>query len=331
MIITAKETSNPVNINSIGSYFVGGHHVDYCDNPMEEYVLAPNGVPVKINPNGTACVGQMYVQFVINASAQDRPPIVFCHGGSMTGAVWESTPDGRPGWLNDFLKRGWSVFNIDAVERGRSGWAPREDEFSEPALLRTHQDTFTQFRIGKRVSDLCASSLQRAAYPHCQFPLHAFKTFMKQIVPRWAATDELTLNAYVQMLKELEQPVVLIAHSQGGHFAIRAAELVPHKVAAIVAIEPSQAGTKEGIEKRLLKETPILTVYGDHLSLDARWPAIRARTDAYFRALASAGGRVDVLDLPEQGIYGNSHLPMLEKNNLTISGLIDNWLVDRLL
>jgi len=34
-----------------------------------------------------------------------------------TGVTWETTPDGREGWLNYFLRKGWAVYNSDAVER----------------------------------------------------------------------------------------------------------------------------------------------------------------------------------------------------------------------
>ena len=42
---------------------------------------------------------------------------VLWHGAWLTGATWETTPDGREGWLNYFLKQGWAMYNSDAVER----------------------------------------------------------------------------------------------------------------------------------------------------------------------------------------------------------------------
>ena len=39
-----------------------------------------------------------------------------------------------------------------------------------------------------------------------------------------------------------------------------------------------------------------------------------------------SGGTVDVVDLPKVGIKGNSHMMMMDKNNLEVAGLIQNWL-----
>jgi hypothetical protein len=33
------------------------------------------------------------------------------HGGGLTGVTYETTPDGRDGWLNMFVRSGWDVYN----------------------------------------------------------------------------------------------------------------------------------------------------------------------------------------------------------------------------
>jgi pimeloyl-ACP methyl ester carboxylesterase len=306
----------------MGCFFVGGRVVETTGAPLEEHVLARNGVPVPINPNGSTVLGQMYVQYAVPEATGGRPPLLFWHGGSLTGATWDTTPDGREGWYGWFLRQGWPCFNTDAVERGRSGWAPRDSHFAAPALLRTGQDSFTQFRIGGPVRDLGAASLAAAAYPDCRFPLAFFGQFMRQVVPRWSSTDELAVEAYCALLDRLG-PAVIVAHSQGGAFAFRAAEKRPGKVLAIVAVEPAQGGVTDGAA---LAGIPVLALYGDHLERDARWPAIRARTDAWFASARAAGVPVEVLDLPRQGIRGNSHLLMMERNNAEIAGIIEQWL-----
>ncbi len=318
------DTAPALSLRGLGSFFIGGQTTETEGAPVEQHVLARNGVPVRIDPNGTTSLGQMYVQYAIPAAAA-RPPVLFWHGGSLTGVTWETTPDGREGWFTRFLRLGWPCYNVDAVERGRSGWAPRDPHFAAPAMLRTLQDSFTQFRIGRPVRDGSLASLEAAAYPNCRFPLDAFGAFMRQVVPRWSTTDALAVDAYCRLLEQVG-PAVIVAHSQGGAFAFQAAERCPHQVAAIVAIEPAQGGAGDGAA---LAGIPVLAVYGDHLGLDARWPTIRARTDGYFASARAAGATVEVLDLPLRGIYGNSHMLMMERNNAEIALLIHDWLRQR--
>jgi pimeloyl-ACP methyl ester carboxylesterase len=307
----------------MGSFFIGGRSVTTADAAVEEHVLAPNGVPVRIDPNGTTVLGQMYVQYVVPHRNEPRLPIIFWHGGSLSGATWETTPDGREGWVSYFFRQGWPAYNVDAVERGRSGWSPCDPHFAKPPILRTGEDCFTQFRIGQPVRDVAPATLREAAYPDCRFPLEAFDQFMRQVVPRWSSTDDLTLDAYSALLERIG-PAVIVAHSQGGAFAFKAAERNPAKTAAIVAIEPAQGGTIDAAAR--LADVPVLVVYGDHLDRDARWPTIRKRTDTYLDALRQAGGKLRILDLPAEGITGNSHMMMMESNNLQIAALIQGWL-----
>lgn len=69
---------------------------------------------------------QMYVQYLPpGAGAANRPySLVFIHGGSHTGVVWLTTPDGRLGWAPYFAERGWPVYVVDWPGVGRSGFAP---------------------------------------------------------------------------------------------------------------------------------------------------------------------------------------------------------------
>ncbi|MGL9773051.1 MAG: hypothetical protein ACR5LG_01490 [Sodalis sp. (in: enterobacteria)] len=59
------------------------------------------------------------------------------------------------------------MYNVDAVERGRAGWEPRDPHFASSAILRTAEDIFYQFRIGSRVQGVTPDALQAAADPHC--------------------------------------------------------------------------------------------------------------------------------------------------------------------
>jgi len=67
------------------------------------------------------------------------------HGGGLTGVTYETTPDGREGWLNYFVKLGWDVYNSDAVERGRAGWAMYPDIFKGEPVFLAKANPFERF------------------------------------------------------------------------------------------------------------------------------------------------------------------------------------------
>ena len=49
-----------------------------------------------------------------------RPPLVLIHGCCLTGKTWETTPDGRMGWDEYLVRRGFPTYVIDQAWRGRS-------------------------------------------------------------------------------------------------------------------------------------------------------------------------------------------------------------------
>ena len=43
--------------------------------------------------------------------------------------------------------------------------------------------------------------------------------------------------------------------------------------------------------------------------------------------LAQAGVKTEYIRLQDRGIYGNGHMVMIEKNNLDIARVVDEWVV----
>ena len=64
--------------------------------------------------------GQMYVEIRIPAKQTHPYPIIMVHGGSMSGTNYTGTPDGREGWAQYFVRRGYAVYVVDQPGRGRS-------------------------------------------------------------------------------------------------------------------------------------------------------------------------------------------------------------------
>src|SRR3989454_2393706 len=101
-------TSAPYALRDMGSFHVGGRDVEITGKLVKEVVFTPGGVPAKVDLNGTYAVEAMYVQYFLPADRRGAVPLLMWHGGGLTGVTYETTPDGREGWLNFFVKQGRS-------------------------------------------------------------------------------------------------------------------------------------------------------------------------------------------------------------------------------
>jgi hypothetical protein len=89
---------------------------------------------------GSPMVGQLYAEFQIPQKLLHPYPIVMIHGGSQTGTNFTGTPHGREGWAQYFLRRGYAVYVVDQVTRGRAGyWTSGYGPVSAPELDRELQ------------------------------------------------------------------------------------------------------------------------------------------------------------------------------------------------
>ncbi len=321
-LLSAPSAANePLALRDMGSFHIGGRQIEISGQPAKEIEFTPGGVPAKVDPNGIYQIEQMYVQYFLVQNRKGKLPLLMWHGGGLTGATYETKPDGQPGWLNAFLRAGWDVYISDAVERGRSGWTSTFK--GEPVFLPLG-DPWERFRIGPPGS-WNPDPAKRATYPGSQFPVEAYEQFMKQAVPRWVTTDGATVAAYIALVNKV-CPCVVMVHSQSGAFGFRVLEARPEKVKAFIAVEPTLMGDPE--KAALIAQTPILTIYGDNTKDHPRWSKIRASGGAYAAKLKAAGGHIEIVDLPDLGLKGNSHMLMMDENSDAIAALIQKWLAD---
>ena len=318
----AAAAEDAVSLTSWGNFHVGGRLVEISGKPMREVVFSPGGVPAKINPNGTYMTGGMFAQYMIPSRQRGVAPLLLWHGGGLTGVCWETTPDGREGFQHYFLRRGWPVYVSDAVERGRSGFSPPEIMGGEPLFL-TVDNPYERFRIG----DGPGSFARGSVLPGCTFPADrdSYLQFTKQNVPRWTTTDDATVAAYIAYLEKIGPSVVMV-HSQGGLFGWTVAQARPHLFKALILLEPAAMPAPHF---EALRDIPQLVVYGDNIASDSRWPTIRANGIKFADGIRATGGSVDVVDLPERGIKGNSHMMMMDHNNDAVAALVQEWLASK--
>jgi predicted esterase len=308
-------------LKEFGSFYVGGKLAAISAKPVKEIQFTPGGAPARVDPNGEYQIDQMYVQYFVPFDAKGAVPLLLWPGGGLTGVTYETTPDGRPGWLQNFVLNGWTVYNSDAMERGRSGFPPPELIKGEPIFL-TAANPFERFRIGEGPGSWNDDPAKRRVNPGSQFPVEAYANLTKEIVPRWLTTDEEIIGAYRELVARV-CPCVILVHSQGGQFGFKVAQEMPDKVKALVAVEPAAIGYAD--RAAALKNVPILMLFGDYIASDPRWVAMRQRAIDFDVAIKGAGGSVDIYDLPEMDIHGNSHVMMMDRNSRQIADLIDDW------
>lgn len=187
---------------------------------------------------GTPMTGQMYVEFQIPEDRRSPHPIVFVHGGQQNGTNWTGTPDGREGWAQYFLRRGYATYIVDQVARGRSPHNNPADGALAP-LNRAFAER--RFIASERFVDWPQGAL------HDQWPGEAkpgdpaFDQFIASQNPSladYARQQVLNSDALVALLERIG-PSILVVHSQSGAFGWIVADQRPHLVRALVALEPN--------------------------------------------------------------------------------------------
>ena len=120
---TSAFAAEDINLRGMGSFHIGGRVAEVKGKEVRMIVRQPGGPLTKLDPNGKYMVEQMYVQYFLPKNKKGKLPLLMWHGGGLTGVTYESTPDGRDGWMQFFVRKGWDTYVSDAVERGRSGFA----------------------------------------------------------------------------------------------------------------------------------------------------------------------------------------------------------------
>jgi pimeloyl-ACP methyl ester carboxylesterase len=182
--------------------------------------------------------GQLYAEFQIPARQAHPWPVVMIHGGSQTGTNFTGTPDGREGWAQFFLRRGYAVYVVDQPGRGRAAYEADRYGAATRVNLETTENRFVAPERFK---------LWPQAHLHTQWPgpgtpgETSFDQFYASQVPSiadFSLQQHLNRDAIVALLEKIG-PAVLLTHSQSGSFGWPVADRRPDLVKAIVAVEPN--------------------------------------------------------------------------------------------
>ena len=312
-------------LKSVRGFHVGGERLSLTGLPTKEIRTNPQA-PIRIsNPNGDYQVGQLYVQQFSLAAPKGKVPILLWHGGGLTGVTWETTPDGRSGWHEFFMRAGYDTYVSDAVERGRASWARYPEINKIEPEHRTPNQAWDIFRFGP-ADGYSSDPAKQKVHPGQQFPAAHIDQFGKQFVARWTTSDVWIQKAYNELVQRV-CPCIIIGHSQAGMFVYAAAQAAPDKVKAVVMVEPASGLEPATFSGANVKHIPHLTVWGDYVSGSKLWTTYRSNVERYTHTINASGGKADTFDLPAMGVRGNSHMVMMDKNSDEVARLIRNWLV----
>ncbi|NLC70601.1 MAG: alpha/beta hydrolase [Desulfuromonadaceae bacterium] len=327
-------TREPMVLQEQGSFAVGGT------------VITNPGTfdPVKMSPEGQTFHGDhAYVFYQVPENAR-KLPLVLWHGYGQFSKTWETTPDGREGYQNLFLRRGFSVYVLDQPRRGNAGRSTRPMTLTP---VPDEQKWFDIFRVG----------IWPDYFPGVQFSHdpEAMEQYFRQMTPDTGPINiEVNSDAVAALFAKIG-PGILVTHSHSGGMGWRTVIKSP-KVRAVVSYEPgsnfvfpegevpppkpSSGGTLEAVGIPLpdfmkLTKIPIIIYYGDFIPekpMDNpgqdQWRVRLEMARLWADAVNRRGGDVKVVHLPEIGIRGNTHFPFSDLNNLEIADLMSNWLMD---
>lgn len=333
----------PIVIRDQGSFAVGG-----------SVVTAPGTFdPIKhgaFNPANQSSEGQTlhgdhaYVFYQIPDKTR-KLPLVLWHGYGQFSKTWETTPDGREGYQNIFLRERFSVYLIDQPRRGRAARGTVEGTIAAAA---DDQLWFGIFRLG----------VGNQFYPGVQFSKdpEALNQFFRQMAPNIGPIDlQVNTNAVSALFDKIGEGI-LVTHSHSGGQGWMTA-IKNSNIKAIVSYEPASnflfpegqvpepinyaGGSLRAVGVPMtdfmkLTKIPIIMYYGDNIPSQPvenpgqeQWRAALAMAKLWTDAVNKLGGDVTLVHLPAIGIKGNTHFPFSDLNNVEIAALMSKWLKEK--
>jgi hypothetical protein len=332
---SAYGQKKPIVIEDQGSFAVGGS------------VITNPGTydPIKRTPDGQTFHGDhAYVFYQIPVKVK-KLPLVFWHGIGQFSKTWETTPDGREGFQNIFLRRGFGVYLIDQPRRGNAG---RSTVNATITPVPDEQNWFGTFRLG----------IWPNYFPGVQFSKdpETLNQYFRSMTPNIGDFDTKVITDAVSALFTRIGPGILVSHSHSGGFGWATAIKNPN-IRAIVSYEPgsgfifpqgevpapveSSSGPVSAIGVPLeeflkLTKIPIIIYYGDNIPSKPDpnpgadgWRARMIMARQWRDVVNRHGGDVTVVHLPEAGLKGNTHFPFSDLNNVEVADLMSKWLKEK--
>jgi pimeloyl-ACP methyl ester carboxylesterase len=312
-------------------------------------------------------VNQLYVEYYIPQAPKGppKPPIFMVPGGGLISVHYLTTPDGREGWADYFLRLGYPVYMIDPPGRGRAGWSV--DQYNDfingvpgtpkpPTLGRSDSSQWLEWNTGPTFGvwgphdPSCTGDDNRGSLhiycngdqmPKDQESLKHWLGALVQTGPSGGGND-----AYIAAIQKImayhKSKVIYLGHSAGGSTGGQLANAHPELFEALIALEPAAGCPFTGTLDQLagLKQVPLLSLHGIN---QVGRPTTPGCLDAY-DAINAAGGDATFFSLlllpndPRFPFYsriplnhqfddwGTDHLMFWDTSSDKVAGVVADWL-----
>jgi len=279
----------------------------------------------------------MYCERIVPTHRRFPFPIVMVHGVAHTGACYKTKPDGKRGWAYFFAEQGFEVCVLDWPATGRSGVVPFERitgafmveaiaalvrTFKGKVILLTHSMSGP---YGWKVAELLGNKIVMVIgvapgeMGNISSEPHVVSRHREDVTVRMAWGDlHLNLREWLQNDDAFVRKK-LIGESRQFPCA--------HLEAYVASLQPRHPrltferlnidGSQLRIDPKKLRETKVLVVTGTNDADHTR--DIDGRIVTF---LKQHGVDAEFLWLGDQGMTGNGHMLMLERNSDQISAAI---------
>jgi len=324
-----SKKKEPMVLETMGVFWAGGQVVDRTDP-----ALAGN----------KTLLGAAYVEYFIpKEKRRNAIPVIMTHS-SISGVVFQTTGDGREGWVQYFLRQGFPVYVIDPPRTGRSGFDVDQANLAATGqiaplasnpLSRSGSESWAGWNIGTEFGVL-GSGLPGGQGNQMSTDPEALRRFLAAQMPRGPSTGD-DVSPFIDVL-EKTGPAIFIGWSAGGRLGQELAVARPDLFEAMINLEPPSASCvgppadNPPVDPTLVatlvdNDIPFLNVNGT-TGHSNRTGVAHFICQALVDSINNAGGDATLINLPDLGLLGDSHMYFWENRSDRIAGIVVDWIKD---
>lgn len=265
-------------------------------------------------------------------------PIIMISGKGLSDYIFRQTPDGRDSWADIFSRSGHDVY-----------------VYNDPSLLLHDEVDYAPImpyakKLDKKVfwkewgfGLEYPNHFENTRYPVeeldslvANMPYYTDYSFLDSIPSINISKKAPKLNSpskelliTVANLKTLINQVkdcILMVHSTSCETGYEYIKMENGTfIRALINLEPTINLTQEAVTNKQYLNIPKLNVYGDYLN-EKKIAKQKLTATKINTLINSKNGKAQIIDLPKDGIEGNSHLIMQDDNNGLLASIIIEWI-----